>query len=60
MSPPVVSPPVVGAEEQSEFAFALDEAPRYPVPADKPTGVKISEAYLFWNFATATFVREPK
>src|SRR3989344_2674253 len=51
---------VAAAPEQSAFAFTRDEAPKYPVPAESPTGVRTSEAYLFWNFATAAFVAGPK
>ena len=55
-----VSSVVVDAVEQSAFAFAREEEPKYPVPAESPTGVKTSEAYLSWNLITAAFVRPPK
>ena len=55
---PVVPPVVV--PEHIAFAFARDDAPQYPVPAVRPTGVKMSAAYAFWNLMTAAFVAGPK
>ena len=49
----ITTPPI-------EFNFARVAAPTYPVPAERPTGAKTSEAYLFWNLMTAAFVKAPK
>ena|SRR3989344_3860756 len=49
-----------GAAPTIVFNFARVDAPTNPVPADNPTGAKISAAYLFWNFTTAALVRLPK
>src|SRR3989344_2283913 len=48
------------APPQRAFNFTREAAPKYPVPAERPTGARTSEAYLFWNFTTAAFVAGPK
>jgi len=42
------------------LSFARVAAPTKPVPDVRPSGVKTSEAYLFWNLTTAALVKEPK
>jgi hypothetical protein len=51
---------VVPVEAFREFTLARVDEPKYPVPDVSPTGARTSDAYLFWNLATAAFVAGPK
>ena|SRR3989338_6796871 len=43
-----------------ELSLARVAGPRIPVPAVKPEGARISEAYFSWNLTTAALVADPK
>jgi hypothetical protein len=57
---PVVEPEVLPVEAAHAFNLARVAAPTKPVPLERPTGVKTSEAYKFWNLITAALVAGPK
>jgi len=42
-----------------EFSLARVAGPRIPVPAVRPEGARISEAYFSWNLTTAALVANP-
>ena len=43
-----------------EFSFFLVKKPTYPVPEERPAGMRMSGLYFSWNLTTAWAVLIPK